>query len=191
MPTKNISDERLENYAKGSNCDRKSQFSEILTEALNPRYHDNIIIYYLSGQEIFFLFRGSFLAISQFSQKQFYLRTFVYLICPSFIFSFTFLNLTINVFHFEQFCSFVLLVYFQCTFFLYFNNFCSGASLARTNQEGVQPWRQINSFPSSPSLINSLTPSHLFLKTPSPIAPSLLFKSLYDAEKFPQFRAIL
>ena len=73
----------------------------------------------------------------------------------------------------------------------YFNNFCSGASLARTNQKGVQPWRQINSFPSSPSLINSLTPSHLFLKTPSPIAPSLLFKSLYDAEKFPQFRAIL
>ena len=35
MPTKNVSDERLENYAKGLNCDRK--FSEILTEALNPR----------------------------------------------------------------------------------------------------------------------------------------------------------
>ena len=37
MPTKNVSDKRLEYYAKGSNCDRKSQFSEILTKALNPR----------------------------------------------------------------------------------------------------------------------------------------------------------
>ena len=37
MPTKNIKIKGYKIMQKGSNCDRKSQFSEILTEPLNPR----------------------------------------------------------------------------------------------------------------------------------------------------------
>ena len=36
MPTKNYLGKKAIMY-KGSNCDRKSQLSEILTEPLNPR----------------------------------------------------------------------------------------------------------------------------------------------------------